>query len=79
MGCWAALASPSCGSDTTTGSAATPQRVLEQRAAAVFESTPGVDSELPGNLMTIDQLRARLQNPAQASQMFLLDTRPRDE
>lgn len=70
----------SCGTpDTKT----TGQRVgvdpMAQRADEVFSSVGGTDSEYPGNMITAGQLNAKLQDPAEAAKLSLLDTRPATE
>lgn len=75
----AAFSLSACASGSTEASADARRQILEQRAQQVFASVPAANAEFPGNVMTIDQLVSKLRDPGEASELFLLDTRPRDE
>lgn len=62
-----------------TVSSLPPAQIILNRARQVISSSPGEGSPCPNNLITADQLSARLADPEQAAGMFLLDTRPRNE
>jgi len=74
----------------TTGSSTAPpastpesslprEEILAKRAGAVFSSIRGESGDFPGNLITGQELYSRLQDPAEAEKLFILDTRPRNE
>lgn len=73
-----ALLLAGCGStnESTNDTATIEENALTRRAADVFASAGGSDSEYPGNMITAEELYAKLQDPAQAAQLSLLDTRP---
>ncbi len=78
-----ALAGAGCGDDgetaTTAATATVEENALAGRAAEVFASARGTDSEYPGNMITAEQLYAKLQDPVEAAKLSLLDTRPANE
>lgn len=63
----------------TVAASLTKEQVLNDRGNAVFSSIPGADSGTPDNLITARQLDGLLKNPADADNIFILDTRPRNE
>lgn len=68
------------GDDTANGlSQAQKDQILRYRADVVFSSIPGASSEYPDNLMTAEQLLAILNDPQRQDDIFILDTRPRNE
>jgi rhodanese-related sulfurtransferase len=90
LGSWLVFAVISCGdagtsveqTSTATSPATTPisrDQIFADRAANLFSSTPGQDTDRPGNLWTAAQLQEKLNNPEEADGLFLLDTRPREE
>lgn len=64
-----------CGSSDET-TATIEENALTRRAADVFSSAGGSDSEYPDNTITAEELYAKLQDPAEAATLSLLDTRP---
>lgn len=66
-------------SATTTMSPAEKDRILRDRADVVFSSIRGAASEYPDNLMTAEQLLEVINAPERAEEIFILDTRPRNE
>jgi rhodanese-related sulfurtransferase len=67
----------SCGGGKTSSqSTGAVEDALTTRAQEVFASVPGTDSEYPGNMIAADELYAKLQDPAEAAKLSLLDTRP---
>jgi len=70
------------GGSTGTSTAApllSREEILAGRADAVFSSIGGAGDEYPQNLITAPQLAAKLQDPAEAEKLYILDTRPRGE
>lgn len=82
------LPAAGCGDAETNGDTTDPatelsqaekDQILRDRADVVFSSIRGVSSDYPDNLMTADQLLAVINDPLRADDIFILDTRPRNE
>jgi len=54
-------------------------RILGERANVVLSSINGASSGYPDNLITAEQLRKIIEDPERADEVFILDTRPRNE
>ena len=87
------VAGAACGdsngeSDTTGANETTPavaltgeerDRIMMERTKLVLSSIGGASSEYPDNLMTAEQLLAIIDDADRAGEIFILDTRPRNE
>ncbi|MBE0429887.1 MAG: rhodanese-like domain-containing protein, partial [Thermoleophilia bacterium] len=62
-----------------TGPSLSPDQVLKNRAHEVLAAVTDLDTAYPGNLITSARLDEMLENPGDAGNLYLLDTRPRDE
>lgn len=69
----------SSGDETTASTTAIEEDAFTSRAAEVFAFAGGSSSEYPDNMISAAELNAKLQDPAEAAKLSLLDTRPINE